>query len=98
MHSHTRRALEAGCTPDELGHSCSSFEGADKVDQLTCLEPGFSHVLREELDPRWAARPIAMARHRDRTVLVLQDPGGVPLDRLLGQPLNVAFSLRLTVS
>lgn len=73
VHSHTRRALEAGCTPDELGHSCSSFEGADKVDQLTCLEPGFSHVLREELDPRWAARPIAMARHWDRTLLMLED-------------------------
>jgi serine/threonine protein kinase len=36
-----------------------------------------------------------MARHWGRTVLVLEDPGGVPLDRLLGQPLNVAFSLRL---
>ena len=54
--------------------------------------------LREELDSRWAARPIAMARHWDRTVLVLDDPGGVPLDRLLGQPLNVVFLLRLAIS
>jgi serine/threonine protein kinase len=28
----------------------------------------------------------------------MEDPGGVPLDRLLGQPLNVAFSLRLAIS
>ena len=54
--------------------------------------------LRGELDPRWAARPIAMARHWDRAILVLDDPGGVPLDRLLGQPLNVAFLLRVAIS
>ena len=65
-------------------------------ESLKRLEHAYS--LREELDPRWAARPIAMARHWDRTVLVLEDPGGVPLDRLLGQPLNVAFSLRLAIS
>jgi hypothetical protein len=28
---------------------------------------------------RWAARPMAMARHGERTVLVLEDPrGGCP--------------------
>src|SRR5262249_33550160 len=42
-------------------------------------------------------RPIAIARHWGRTVLVLEDPGGVPLDQLLGQPLDLAFSLRLAV-
>jgi hypothetical protein len=56
------------------------------------------YSLREELDPTWVARPIAMARHRDRMVLVLEDPGGMPLDQLLGQPLEVAFSLRLAIS
>src|SRR5258705_11926256 len=39
-----------------------------------------------------------MARHWGRSVLVSEDPGGVPLDRLLSQPLNVAFSLRLAIS
>jgi PAS domain S-box-containing protein len=65
-------------------------------ESLKRLEHAYS--LREELEPRWAARPIAMARHWDRTVLVLEDPGGVPLDRLLGQPLNITFSLRLAIS
>ena len=55
------------------------------------------YSLREELDPAWVARPIAMARHWDRTVLLLEDPGGVPLDQLFGQPLEVAFSLRLAI-
>ena len=63
---------------------------------LKWLEHAYS--LREELDPTWAARPIAITRHWDRTVLVLEDPGGVPLDQLPGQPLNVAFALRLAIS
>ncbi|MEA3206523.1 MAG: hypothetical protein QOG92_2235, partial [Verrucomicrobiota bacterium] len=41
------------------------------------------YALREELDPAWAARPTAIARYWDRPVLVLEDPGGVPLDELL---------------
>jgi serine/threonine protein kinase len=60
---------------------------------LKRLEHEYSST--EELDPTWAARPIAIARHWDRTVLVLEDPGGVPLDQLLGHPLDLAFSLRL---
>jgi serine/threonine protein kinase len=66
------------------------------LESLKRLEHVYS--LREELDPSWAARPIAMARQWDRTVLVLEDPGGVLLDRMLGQPLNVTFSLRLAIS
>ena len=54
--------------------------------------------LREALDPAWCARPIAVARHSDRTVLELEDPGGVPLDQLLGNPLALAPFLRLAVS
>jgi PAS domain S-box-containing protein len=56
------------------------------------------YSLRLELDPTWAARPVAISRHWERTVLVLEDPGGVPLDQLLGQPLDMAFALRLAVA
>jgi PAS domain S-box-containing protein len=65
-------------------------------ESLKRLEHEYS--LKEELDPTWATRPIAIARHWDRTVLVSADPGGVPLDQLLGQPVDVAFSLRLAIS
>jgi len=47
-----------------------------------------AYCLREELDSTWAARPMAIARHWDRTVLVLEDPGGEPLDQLLGPARN----------
>ena len=65
-------------------------------ESLKRLEHEYS--LKEELDPTWAARPMAIARHWDRTVLVSADPGGVPLDQLLGQPVDVALSLRLAIS
>jgi serine/threonine protein kinase len=59
-------------------------------------EKAFS--LTEELDPAWAVRPIEFAILWDRTVLVLEDPGGVPLDQLLGQPSDLAFLLRIAIS
>jgi PAS domain S-box-containing protein len=64
---------------------------------LKLLEHAYS--LREKLDTRWAARPIAMARHWDRTVLVMEDPGGVPLDQFGGfgetRPTDGAYALDL---
>ena len=65
-------------------------------ESLKRLEQAYS--LREELDSTWAARPIAIARHWDHTVLVLEDPGGVPLGQLLGKPLDLAFALRLAIN
>src|ERR1700688_5331907 len=65
-------------------------------ESLKQLEHGYS--LKEDLDPTWATQPIAIARQLDRPVLVLEDPGGTPLDQLLGQPLDVAFSLHLAIS
>ena len=64
-------------------------------ESLKRLEHEYS--LREALDPRWAARPTALARHRGRTVLVFEDPGGVPLDQWLGQPLDLEGWLPLAI-
>jgi PAS domain S-box-containing protein len=63
---------------------------------LKWLEHAYS--LREQLDPAWAARPIAMTRHWNRQVLVLEDPGGIALNRLLGDPLDIALWLRVAIS
>src|SRR5216683_4498031 len=55
-----------------------------------------------DLDPAWAARPLALTRHEGRTILVLEDPGGEPLDRILGrdlgQPLDLTRFLRVAIS
>ena len=50
---------------------------------LKRLEHEFS--LANELDAAWAAQPVALTRHQGRAVLILKDPGGEPLDRVIEQ-------------
>jgi serine/threonine protein kinase len=64
---------------------------------LRRLEHEYS--LAASLEPAWAAKPLALTRHEGRTILVLKDPGGEPLDRILeqdqGQPLDRIHFLRI---
>jgi predicted ATPase/signal transduction histidine kinase len=65
---------------------------------LVCLKRlEHEYELRGELDAAWAARPVALSRYNTRPTLVLEDPGGDPLDRLLGGPLDVSEFLRITI-
>jgi PAS domain S-box-containing protein len=54
--------------------------------------------LKEELDRAWAARPLRLVREHGRTILLLEDAGGEPLDRMLGAPMEVENFLRLAIS
>jgi PAS domain S-box-containing protein len=56
------------------------------------------YALKGELNADWAARPVALTHHNGRMTLVLEDPGGTPLDRLLGRPLEVSHFLRIAVA
>jgi serine/threonine protein kinase len=51
--------------------------------------------LRDELDGRSAVRPLALVREHGRTVLLLEDPGGESLARLVGRPMEMGKFLRL---
>jgi PAS domain S-box-containing protein len=53
--------------------------------------------LKEALDSAWAVRPLELMREGGRTVLLLEDPGGEPLDRSLSAPMEVGHFLRLAV-
>ncbi|WP_455282641.1 trifunctional serine/threonine-protein kinase/ATP-binding protein/sensor histidine kinase [Cupriavidus necator] len=53
--------------------------------------------LKDELDGAWAVRPLELVREGGRTLLVLEDPGGEPLARLLGAPMEMGDFLRLAV-
>src|SRR3954464_1031792 len=64
-----------------------------RLDRLT-----HEYELKDELDTAWAARPLALMRDSGRTVLVLDDPGGEPLERLLGGPMEVGRFLRLAIA
>src|SRR5258706_4681013 len=55
------------------------------------------YALRSELDAEWAARPVALTHDNGRMTLVLEDPGGMPLDRLLGRPLEISHFLRIAI-
>src|SRR5262244_4647303 len=55
------------------------------------------YALRAELDPAWAVRPLALVPHQGRPVLVLEDPGGEPLTRLLGRPVALPQGLRVAI-
>src|SRR6516164_4217058 len=56
------------------------------------------YELKDELDEAWAVRPLDLVRDAGRTMLVLEDAGGEPLDRLLGAPVEVGRFLRLAIS
>jgi len=55
------------------------------------------YSLKDELDGAWAVRPLELERDRGRTILVLEDPGGEPLGRLLGGPFELGRFLRLAI-
>src|SRR5215467_2842815 len=44
---------------------------------------------KDELDPAWAIQPIALTQQKNRTMLVFEDPGGDPLDRLVPRPMEL---------
>jgi PAS domain S-box-containing protein len=69
---------------------------------LACLRRmEHEYSLRTKLEPAWAASPLALTRHDGRTILVLKDPGGEPLDQVLkrdkGQPLDLNRCLRIAI-
>ena len=56
-----------------------------------------AYTLRDELDPGWAARPLRLEPHKGRLTLLMEDPGGEPLSRLLGQPWEITAFLRVAI-
>src|ERR1700730_12511585 len=65
---------------------------SDSLNRLT-----HEYGLKDDLDDAWAARPVALTHHNERMTLVLKDPGGAPVDRLLGRPLDVSRFLRIAI-
>src|SRR5471030_715362 len=57
--------------------------------------------LAADLDTAWTAQPLALTRYQGRAVLILKDPGGEPLDRVIeqhrGHPLDLTRFLRIAI-
>src|SRR4051812_15737966 len=54
---------------------------------LAKLDHAFA--LRSELDAAWAARPVELVTSGGRLALVVEDPGGQSLDKLIVGPLAI---------
>ena len=65
------------------------------LETLKKLEHEYS--LRNELDPAWAALPVAVTKHIGQTAIVLEDPGGKPLDRFPSGPVDLKLFLRIAI-
>ena len=63
---------------------------------LAKLEHAFS--LGRDLEGSWAARPVELAKFRGRLALVIEDPGGTFLDKLIGKTLEIGNLLRQAIS
>ena len=55
------------------------------------------YALKDQLDGAWALRPLELLRDRGRPVLLVEDPGGEPLERLIGAPMGIGRFLRLAI-
>jgi serine/threonine protein kinase len=59
------------------------------------------YEIATQLDAAGAVIPLSIARHEGRMVLILEDPGGEPLDQVLernpGQPLDLTRFLRIAI-
>src|SRR5215813_13597744 len=69
----------------------------DYASPVTLARLEHEYSLSGDLDPRWAARPVTLGRHEGRTVLALEDPGGEPLSRSLGKPMELGAFLHLAI-
>lgn len=55
------------------------------------------YALKDELDSSWAARPRELSQYNEQAGLLLEDPGGRPLHRLLSGPMEPKQFLHLGI-
>ena len=64
----------------------------------SCLDRlAHEYGLKDALDGSWAARPLALEAEPGGCTLLLEDPGGEPLEQLLGPPMAVGSFLPLAI-
>src|SRR5712692_6059690 len=65
----------------------------ERLDRL-----GHELSLKSELDPQWAVEPIEIVRIEGTSLLLLADPGGQFLDRLLPKSMELTQFLELAIA
>jgi len=90
------RALRQGADGDAQP-VLTVVPAAERPAPATLDRLAHEYALKDELDEAFAVRPLALEHDRGRTLLVLEDPGGEPLERLLGAPLAMERFLPLAI-
>jgi PAS domain S-box-containing protein len=94
------RVLRRGWRLGGGGEPCAALfvvPAAEHPSRLTLDRLRHEYELKEELNEAWAVKPLEMMHEAGRTILVLEDPGGEPLEGLLGAPIEVGRFLRLAI-
>src|SRR5262245_5953771 len=94
------RVIRRGWRPDHDGGRRAvliMLPAADHPSRSSLDRLAHEYELKDELDGTWAARPLELVRDGGRTMLVLEDSGGEPLDRLVSGPAEVGRFLRLAI-
>ena len=85
----------------ERGGSFSSvlivFPAAEHPPLAVLDRLAHEYDLKDKIHSAWAARPLELVREGGRTLLILEDPGGEPLERLIGEPIEVETFLRFGI-
>jgi PAS domain S-box-containing protein len=55
------------------------------------------YSLKNDLDTTWAARPMVLSQYNERSALILEDPGGQPLNLLIQGPMEMKQFLHVAV-
>ena len=95
--THSLSRIAPGKPRGERKPVLAVLHAADRPPPLALERLAHEYELRNELDGAWAARPLEFVREDGRAMLVLEDPGGEPLARLLGQPMEIGVFLRLAI-
>jgi PAS domain S-box-containing protein len=94
------RVLRRGWRLGDGGERCAALfvvPAAEHPSRSSLDQFRHEYELKDELDGTWAVRPLELVREAGRTLLVLEDPGGEPLDRMLGAPMEMGCFLRLAI-
>src|SRR5262245_41224525 len=95
------RVFRRGWRPDDNGKRRAVLivlSAADQPSRSSLNHLTHEYELKDQLDEAWAVRPLDLVHDAGRTVLVLEDVDGEPLDGLLGAPMEVGRFLRLAIA
>jgi PAS domain S-box-containing protein len=112
MAEHSEYELEPFRTEGEFTHYRGRESGSQRpVLAVAVAEQPSPQSLRRleheyglatELDAAWAAQPLALTRYQGRSILILTDPSGESLDRIIEQhrehPIGLDRFLRIALS